>query len=138
MADTLILWPAVAMVALTFVVWWLMFFERVAAMRRGRIAPHAVATSTQVAARLPDCRRADNFRNLFELPVLFYAALGVAFATGQVEPAVLGLAWAFVVLRVVHSAIQCSYNRVMHRFYVYLTGGLVLFGLWGRLAWGLL
>jgi hypothetical protein len=50
----------------------------------------------------------------------------------------LGLAWGFVGLRVLHSAIHCSYNRVWHRFYAYLAGGLVLWALWGVLAVGLL
>jgi hypothetical protein len=138
MVDARILAPAFAMVALTFVVWWRMFFVRIGQMKRERIHPQAVATSTQAAARLTDSRAADNFRNLFELPVLFYAALFVAALTGQVGLATLALAWLFVALRIVHSAIQCSYNKVMHRFYAYVAGGMVLFALWAWLGWRLL
>ncbi len=47
------------------------------------------------------------------------------------------LAWVFVVLRWIHSAIQCSYNKVMHRFLVYVSGAIVLWLLWGVLAFGL-
>jgi hypothetical protein len=130
--------PALAMAALTFVVWWRMYFLRIGEMTRERIHPQSVATSVQMATRLQDTRAADNFRNLFELPVLFYLALVVAALSGQVNVATLGLAWAFVALRVVHSAIQCTYNRVWHRFYAYLAGGLVLWTLWGVLAFGLL
>jgi hypothetical protein len=126
------------MAALTFVVWWRMYFLRIGEMTRERIHPQSVATSVQMATRLQDTRAADNFRNLFELPVLFYLALVVAALSGQVNVATLGLAWAFVALRVVHSAIQCTYNRVWHRFYAYLAGGLVLWTLWGVLAFGLL
>jgi len=133
----LILWPAFAMAALVFVVWWRMYIERLSQMRRERIHPQAVATSAQSAQRLTDSRAADNFRNLFELPVLFYAALFVAHVTGQVGPLTLALAWTFVVARVAHSFIHCTYNRVMHRFQVYLLGGLVLWALWFVLAWGL-
>ncbi len=136
--DTRIFLPALAMVALTIVVWLRMYFSRVGEMRRERIHPQAVALSAQMAERLKDTRAADNFRNLFELPVLFYLALVVAALSAQVHAATLGLAWAFVVLRVLHSAIHCSYNRVMHRFQAYLAGGLVLWALWGVLAWGLL
>jgi len=46
---------------------------------------------------------------------------------------VLTLAWLFVGLRVAHSAIQCSYNRVMHRFFAHILGAFVLWGLWGTL-----
>ena len=45
---------------------------RIGQMKRERIHPQSVATSAQAAARLTDSRAADNFRNLFELPVLFY------------------------------------------------------------------
>ncbi len=130
--------PAVALVALTFVVWLRMYFSRIGEMKRERVHPQAVATSAQMAARLHDTRAADNFRNLFELPVLFYLALVVAALTAQASAPVLGLAWAFVALRVVHSAIHCSYNKVMHRFQAYLAGGIALWLLWAVLAVGLL
>ena len=138
MDPRLILLPALAMAGLTFVVWWRMYLIRIAEMKRERIHPQAVATSAQMAARLVDTRAADNFRNLFELPVLFYMALATAALSGQVGVATLALAWAFVVLRVVHSGIQCTYNKVIHRFYAYLAGGLVLWMLWGVLGYGLL
>ena len=132
------LYPALAMVALTMGVWLRLFFTRVGEMKRSRIHPQAVALSAQVAARLTDSRAADNFRNLFELPVLFYLALVVAAITSQVTWATLGLAWMFVALRIAHSVIQCSYNKVMHRFKVYFAGGVALWALWGVLAFGLL
>ena len=130
--------PALAMVALTFVVWWRMYFARVGQMRRERIHPQKVATSAQATALLTDSRAADNFRNLFELPVLFYLALVVADRLGMVDGISLALAWAFVMLRVVHSLVHVTYNRVMHRFAAYVAGGMVLWLLWGYLAVGLL
>jgi hypothetical protein len=130
--------PALAMVALTFAVWLRMYFSRIGEMKRERIHPQAVATSAQMAARLQDTRAADNFRNLFELPVLFYLALVVAALTAQATMPVLALAWLFVALRIAHSAIHCSYNKVMHRFQAYLAGGVVLWLLWAVLAVGLL
>jgi hypothetical protein len=138
MSERAILLPALAMVALTILVWFRMYTSRVAEMRRERIHPQAVATSAQMAARITDSRASDNFRNLFELPVLFYVALLVLASIGQVTPATLLLAWLFVALRILHSAIHCSYNRVVHRFYAYLAGGLVLWVLWGVIAVDLL
>lgn len=138
MASASIFWPLVAMVGLTLVVMVLMARERLGQLRRNRVHPQAVALSAQMSGRVADTRCADNFRNLFELPVLFYAALLVAFVTAQGSALVMGLAWAFVALRFAHSSIHCGYNKVMHRFAVYLAGASVLFVLWGRLAWGLL
>ncbi|GAB6196289.1 MAPEG family protein [Lysobacter xanthus] len=133
MQSHAIWWPAFAMAGLTFVVWCRMFVARIGQMRRERIHPQRVATSAQAAALLTDSRSADNFRNLSELPVLFYAALAVASAIDRVDGVTLTLAWAFVALRIVHSAIQLTVNRVMHRFYAYAAGGVALFALWAYL-----
>ena len=138
MANNPIFLPAVAMVVLTIAVWWRMYVTRIGQMKRERIHPQSVATSAQAAAKLTDSCAADNFRNLFELPVLFYLALVVAAQAGLASMTVLVLAWLFVVLRVLHSWIQCTYNKVMHRFKVYVAGGMVLWALWGVLAYGLL
>jgi hypothetical protein len=138
MEPRLIFLPALAMAALSFVVWWRMYFMRIGEMKRERIHPQAVALSAQAAARLTDSRAADHFRNLFELPVRVYLALVVAALTAQVTPVVLALAWGFVALRVLHSWIHCAYNKVIHRFYAHLAGGVVLWTLWGVLAIGLL
>ena len=138
MIDTNIFHPAVAMAVLTFAVSIRLLFFRIGTMRRERIHPQSVATSAAMAARITDTRIADNFRNLFELPVLFYLAVVVAAVSGQESTVVLVLAWLFVALRVVHSAIHCTYNKVMHRFAAYLAGGIVLWLLWIVLGYGLL
>ncbi len=132
------LFPMLAMVALTLVVWLRMYAVRIPEMRRLKIHPQAVATSAQKSARLVDTRASDNFSNLFEVPVLFHLALIVAFLTKQTTPLVLGLAWIFVAGRALHSLIQCSYNKVMHRFAVYSLTTCVVWVLWAVLGYGLL
>ena len=138
MIQQAIYYPVLAMAALTLVVWVRMFFSRIGQMKRERIHPQAVAMSAQATARLTDSRAADNFRNLFELPVLFYVVVLLLANLGLATFTALTLAWTFVALRMLHSAIQCTYNKVMHRFYVYAAGGLVLWVLWAYLAVGLL
>jgi hypothetical protein len=138
MTSTSILLPGLAMVLLTFVVLIAMYRRRVAQMKRERIHPQTVATSAQSAAKLTDSGPADNFRNLFELPVLFYFALVVCAITGLHDTATLALAWAFAAARALHSAIHCGYNKVMHRFRAYLLGAAILLALWLRVAWHLL
>ena len=129
--DTrLIWWPAIAMAFLTFAVTIRMFRVRIAQIKREHIRLQSIATSAQVAAKLTDSGPADNFRNLFELPVLFYLALVVCAQTGLVNAVTLGLAWAFVALRIVHSVIHCTYNRVINRFYAFVAGYFVLVALW--------
>ncbi len=133
-----IFYPAFAMAALTFIVFGVMFARRVAQMKRERIHPQAVATSSRSTALLTDSGPADNLRNLFELPVLFYLALIVAALTDQVTTTTLALAWMFVASRVLHSVIQCGYNTVMHRFRAFAFGLFVLLALWVLLGYGLL
>lgn len=138
MDARLIFWPAIAMVVLAFVVQARMYLVRIAEIRREHIRLAEIATSTQLYTRLKDIQAADNFRNLFELPVLFYLAVVIAFLTAQVNALTISLAWLFVASRVVHSAIQCTHNRVRHRFYAYVVGTWLMWIFWGVLAYGLL
>ena len=128
-------WPMVAMAGLTFLVWLRMFQTRVGEMKRRRIHPQSVAQSAQMAQMVEDSRAADNFRNLFELPVLFYAAMLLSIHAGIESTAMLVMAWVFVALRALHSYIHCTYNRVMDRFKAYVLSGFVLWAIWGLLVW---
>jgi hypothetical protein len=130
--------PALAMVALTVVVTVRMFLERLRQIQAERIPFREIPSGSQMAVRFADTRAADNYRNLFEAPVLFYLALVVAAMTWHATPLVLGLAWAYVACRVVHSGIHCTYNRVKHRFYAFAASTLVLWALWIVLAADLL
>ena len=129
-----LLLPLLAMVALTLLVWLRLYQLRLGEMKRSRIHPQQLAGSANKGL-LKDTRASDNFINLFEVPVLFYALVLASIASGIADPALLVLAWAFVGLRAVHSAIQCTYNRVMHRFSAYALATVVLFVYTGRLAW---
>jgi len=138
MDARLIFWPAVAMVVLTILVTFKMFFERKRQIEAEGIRWREVATSSKMNERLADTRAADNFRNLFETPTLFYLALVVAFLTAHVNTLTLALAWGFVALRYVHSAIHCGSNRIRYRLPVFFLACIVLWVFWGVLAFGLL
>ena len=129
-----LLLPLLAMVGLTLLVLTRLYLMRLAEMKRSRIDPQQLAGSADKGL-LKDTRASDNFSNLFEAPVLFYVLLLATIANGIDDPALLVLAWTFVALRAVHSAVQCTYNRVMHRFSAYAVATLVLFVYTGRLAW---
>lgn len=137
MTRSMILWPVLAQVLLTAVVWVRMFTVRVAEMRARRIRPQDVATSRAIASTLENTRAADNFRNLFEVPVLFFAVCAMLASLDAVTPPQLVLAWLFVSLRCAHSFIQLTYNGVMHRFRVYLASTVCVFGMWALLAFQL-
>jgi hypothetical protein len=68
--------------------------------------------------------------NLLELPLLFYVASLMFYVAGRVDEVALGLAWAYVALRIVHSLIQLTYNRVMHRLVPFAVSNVVLTAYW--------
>lgn len=119
-----------AMALLTAVVGLTMLRARVREMRSKRLDAQRIATSVQMSAQLEDIQPADNFRNLFEVPVLFYTLAAIALATGYVPRWLVVCAWLFVALRVVHSLIHCTYNKVFHRLAVFLASFALLIGMW--------
>ena len=133
-ASHAILWPVLAQVLLTAAVWVALYVARLGEMRRRGIDPQRVATSRLAAGVLDDVAAADNFRNLFEVPVLFYALVPLLVLAQAVTAAELWLAWAFVLLRTLHSAIHISYNRVVHRFAAYAASTLCVFAMWALFA----
>jgi hypothetical protein len=83
----------------------------------------------------------DNFKNLFEIPVIFYLLATYLYVTSQVDATYLTAAWIFVALRTLHSAVHCTINLVLLRFYLYLFSTLAIWFMAGRaigslLAWG--
>lgn len=140
-AATALVLAAAAQVALTAAVGLWLLLARSRAMRSLRVHPQSVATSTLLASRLGDGapqQASDNFRNLFEVPVLFFALVGLALATGRADGVLATLAWGFVGLRAVHSAIHCGGNRVMRRFAAFGAAALLLLAGWGWLVWRVL
>ena len=133
-ATRALLWPVLAQVALTLVVWIALYVQRLGEMSRRRIDPQQVRTSQLAAGVLANVAAADNFRNLFEVPVLFYAVVPLLVLAQAVSGAAVALAWAFVALRALHSAIHLSYNRVVHRFYAYAASTVCVFALWALLG----
>ncbi len=138
MSTSAILWPVFALVTLTAIVWVRLYHERIGEIRRRRIHPQRLATSRGAAETLDDTRAADHFRNLFEVPVLFYALCALLAATGHVTAPLVGLAWLYVAARCLQAGIHLTYNRVFHRFTVYVTGTAILFIAWALFAVGML
>ena len=73
--------------------------------------------------------KAHNYAHLVEQPTLFYAVIGILAIMGQVSPISVALAWTYVVLRVAHSLVQVTSNRIAVRFPLFLAGTLMLLGL---------
>jgi hypothetical protein len=131
---TAIFYPVIALAFWTFAVLLLVPRARFKAAREVRLkaSDFAVGESENVPpeTRLPN----RNYMNLLELPVLFYVACIVLYVTAKVDAVALGLAWAFVALRIAHSAVHLTYNRVPHRFRIFALSVVVLLALWTWIA----
>lgn len=129
------LYPLLAMVALTVLVWGWLYVTRVREVRAKRIPVQELANRSRATQVLQNVSGpSDNLLNLFELPVLFYVAVLLLYVTDRGDGIYLVMAWAYALLRAAHSFIHCTYNRVTHRFGVYLLSGVVLWLMWIRLA----
>jgi hypothetical protein len=116
-------------------VWSWMYVTRIREIRTKRVPVQVLADRTRAVQALKDVAGpSDNLINLFELPVLFYVVIIVLYVTGRGDEVYLTMAWVYVLLRAAHSFIHCTYNRVMHRFSVYMLSSVVLWVMWARLA----
>ncbi|NML06441.1 MAPEG family protein [Sphingomonas sp. G-3-2-10] len=126
-----ILWPTFAMVALIHAVWFVLYVQRFALMKRQ--PPTAENFASGDAAKRyfqPAEMPANNFVNLFEMPVLFFALVPLLMFTNQASAAQVALAWAFVALRALHSFIQIVVQKIPPRFLIYLASCVVLSAMW--------
>jgi hypothetical protein len=64
-----------------------------------------------------------------EQPTLFYALIFYLQLSGQTDATNVALAWAYVGLRIIHSLVQGTINRVAIRFLVFALSSLVLIAL---------
>jgi hypothetical protein len=126
--STEFLSPVLALVAWTLVMWVWMYATRIPAMKAAGIDPQDAAYPGTWAHRLrPGIRSvADNYNHLHEQPTIFYAVMFFAALTGGGDALALKLAWSYVLLRVVHSLVQATFNRVIVRFSLFALGTLVL------------
>ena len=120
--------PVLALVAWTLVMWVWMYATRIPAMKAAGIDPQEAAYPGTWAHRLrPGIRSvADNYNHLHEQPTIFYALMFYAAVTGGGDGTSLALAWSYVALRVLHSLVQATFNRVIVRFSLFALGTVVL------------
>lgn len=133
MIGTDILQPVVALLAWTMVMWVWMYATRIPAMNKAGIdAKNLVGgEGSSLRAHLPEnvSWKADNYNHLHEAPTLFYAVAIVLAIVGYGDGLNALLAWAYVGLRIAHSIVQATINRVIIRFALYALSSLALMAL---------
>jgi hypothetical protein len=123
--------PVVALALWTGVMWFWMYVTRIPAIMKARMRLDPNAPRGEQMAQLPPQVRwkADNYNHLMEQPTVFFAVALALAMLGVSSPLAMGLAWAYVALRVVHSLQQALVNHIPTRFALFSLSSLVLFAL---------
>jgi hypothetical protein len=142
MIDTEILKPVAALAIWTMIIWIWMYATRIPAMGRAKIDA-ANLTGTSGGSLRDDLIAkgehkaswvADNYNHLHEAPTVFYAVALALAMIGQGNGLNATIAWAYVILRIVHSLVQVTSNKVMLRFGIFALSSLALMMLVVHLA----
>jgi hypothetical protein len=135
MNQSAIFAPFMTVMLLTLIVWFYMYSRRIPFLQKSKtnlnaLTPAELARISPAAVANPS----DNLKNLFELPVLFYALVLYLQVTGKVDATYLVAAWIFAAFRILHSAVHCTLNIVMVRFWLYAISALALWFMVARAA----
>ena len=79
---------------------------------------------------IPDGDHNPNFADLLEMPVLFYVVCLMAIIGSRVDQTMLWLAWAYVVLRAIHSAVHLTYDNPAHRTALFALSNFAVLAMW--------
>jgi hypothetical protein len=128
-----ILKPVVALAIWTMVMWVWLYATRIPAMSKAK-------ADTEKLANDPDYTidkvvpvhvqwKAQNYNHLHEAPTVFYAIAIVLAIIGQGDGFNMWLGWTYVILRIIHSLVQATVNKIMLRFLIFVASSLVLMAL---------
>ncbi len=131
MIGAAILQPVAVLLVWTMVMWVWMYATRIPAMQKAGIVPGDAAKPGHLEETLPPNVqwKAHNYNHLHEAPTVFYAAAIVLAIIGQGDGLNATLGWAYVTLRIVHSLVQATINKVPIRFGLFALSSLVLMAL---------
>jgi len=142
MTHNPLLGPIVALVAWSILMLFWMVSSRLPAMKKVGIdlktrvgsRPGALDGAIDDKAQW----KAHNYIHLMEQPTLFYAIVFALILMGDSHPLNVGLAWGYVGLRIAHSIVQATWNRILARFILFALSSLCLLALTLHAAMGLL
>ncbi|MDB2439230.1 MAPEG family protein [Hellea sp.] len=121
--------PVLALILWSLIIWCVMYARRIPAMQKAKIDPDTAKSPDgdwKEKMPLKVQAAAHNYNHLMEQPTIFYALMFYIVLTNG-ESSLMGyLAWAFVILRVLHSLVQVSAGKVIVRFAIFSLSTIVL------------
>lgn len=138
MIGMAILQPVVALAAWTMVMWFWLYGTRIPALSAARVDPEELVDDPKLTldnVLPPQVQwKAHNYNHLHEAPTVFYAIAVTLAIIGQGDGLNAQVGWAYVVLRVIHSIIQATINKITLRFGVFALSSFCLMFLVARAA----
>ena len=124
MDQEALLIPVLALILWTFTIFLIMAYGRLRFTKNPQDAAH----TKDLRGLLPSWveRTSDNYNHLFEQPVAFYIITTCIAIINNFDALTVQLAWAFVILRIIHSLVQLTFNMVLVRFILFAAGWLVI------------
>ncbi len=120
MSQTSLYWPMLIQIAMTTAILFWLAYSRVS-----RVAKQGIKEIRKTGFPAHVNNASDNFKNQFEMPVLFYALCFFFIVSGTVTQCVLIAAWVFTITRIIHAFIQLTKNIIFpYRFTVFLINAL--------------
>ena len=124
MNQIALLTPVFVLILWTFIIFLIMSYGRTRFMKDPQDAAHTKDLKGTLPAWVE--RTGDNYNHLFEQPIAFYVVTLAIASINSIDPLMMQLAWAFVILRIIHSLVQLTFNLVLIRFMIFLIGWLII------------
>ena len=124
MNQAALLTPVFILILWTFAITAIMAYGRVRFTKDPQDAAHTKDLKGLIPAWVE--RTSDNYNHLFEQPVAFYVVTLSIALINNIEPLMVQLAWAFVIVRILHSLVQLTINIVLLRFAIFAIGWLII------------
>lgn len=125
-----IFYPVFSLVILTFLVALSIGTSRLYSVKKKHVDPRFYDLFTGYEAVDYERKFSRNFSNLLEMPTLFYTLALFSIATHISHPMLTPLAWSYVALRFAHTLVHTTYNRTIHRLFLFFISNLVLLSMW--------
>lgn len=129
MQSFTLLYPAFAMALLSFTVSVRLIQLRFKAVKEGGTSlSYFKFNQGEIPAYAKQAEQ--HYINLFEMPVLFYVLLLIAFVTQTTHIGLILLAWLYVLARAAHTYVHLSSNKVLLRMRTFLVSFVILIMMW--------
>ena len=124
MDQVSLLTPVLILILWTFIIFLIMAYGRVRFMNNPQDAAHSKDYKDQLPAWVN--RTSDNYNHLFEQPVAFYAVTLSIALINNFDNLIVQLAWAYVLIRIIHSLVQIMVNIIVLRFLLFALGWITI------------